>query len=128
MKLRCRTINLTKMARMAIMSAFFIAGMAGVACAADSDSDGMSDEFELFYGLNPTNSADALVDLDGDGVTNLQESAMMTDPMVGDTDRDGFGDGLDAVPISRAYLPFGIPLFTHDDICEYAYPNWFLSA
>lgn len=48
------------MARIAIMSAFFIAGMAGVAFAQDTDGDQMPDAWELKFGLNPTNSADAL--------------------------------------------------------------------
>jgi len=111
-----------------MMSAFFIVGMAGVARAADSDSDGMSDEYELFYGLNPTNSADALVDYDYDGVTNLQESAMMTDPFCGNTDRDGVGDATDAAPISRAYIGWGNLQFTDGDAYSYAAPAWLLGA
>ncbi len=40
---------------------------------ADTDGDGIADNFETTYGLNPLNSADASLDLDGDGLTNLQE-------------------------------------------------------
>src|SRR6185503_8070214 len=46
----------------------------------DSDGDGMSDQFELAYGLNPNDPSDASVDKDGDGYTNLQEYLAGTDP------------------------------------------------
>jgi hypothetical protein len=39
----------------------------------DTDGDGMADGWEYFYGLNPTNRVDGTNDLDGDGITNLQE-------------------------------------------------------
>ena len=40
----------------------------------------MSDDFEIFYGFNPLNSADGAQDSDGDGLTNAQESAFGTNP------------------------------------------------
>jgi pectate lyase len=40
---------------------------------ADSDHDGMPDEWELAVCLDPGNSADRNGDLDGDGYTNLEE-------------------------------------------------------
>ncbi len=46
----------------------------------DSDSDGMADGWEVQYGLNPLNAADASADLDEDGDTNLQEFQLSTDP------------------------------------------------
>jgi len=46
----------------------------------DSDGDGLPDGYELSYGLNPTYGADALLDLDGDGYTNLDEFLAGTDP------------------------------------------------
>jgi hypothetical protein len=49
---------------------------------ADSDSDGMPDDFELVNGLNPNSSADAALDSDGDGFTNAQEFRSGTDPGV----------------------------------------------
>jgi hypothetical protein len=39
----------------------------------DSDGDGMSDAYELFFGLNPTNPTDAGLDYDGDFLSNLEE-------------------------------------------------------
>jgi len=47
---------------------------------ADTDGDGLPDEWELANNLSPTNAADAALDLDGDGLTNLQEYLSGTDP------------------------------------------------
>src|SRR4030042_1431126 len=41
--------------------------------AIDSDGDGMPDEWETLYGLNPQDPSDANMDLDRDGLTNLRE-------------------------------------------------------
>ncbi len=59
----------------------------------DSDSDGMSDGFEVQYGLLPCDPADAALDPDNDGLSNLGESAAGTDPGNPDTDGDGLLDG-----------------------------------
>lgn len=51
--------------------------------ALDSDGDGMPDWWELLYaadGLDPFDPTDADGDIDGDGVTNLQEFLAGTDP------------------------------------------------
>jgi hypothetical protein len=45
----------------------------------DADNDGMSDSFEVFYGLNPALD-DAQEDLDGDLLTNLEEFLHPSDP------------------------------------------------
>jgi hypothetical protein len=58
----------------------------------DFDSDGMPDWWENLYGLNPGSGADAGTDLDGDGMTNLQEYNNGTDPTDTDSDDDGFSD------------------------------------
>jgi hypothetical protein len=48
----------------------------------DSDGDLMIDNWELSYGLNPNDPADALLDPDGDGATNRQEYFNGTNPQV----------------------------------------------
>jgi hypothetical protein len=94
----------------------------------DTDSDGMADAYEVFFGLDPDNSSDAELDSDDDRLSNLQEAFLLTDPFVPDTDRDAFDDAADACPISRAYIEWGAPQFTTGDHYDYAHPDWFLRA
>lgn len=60
--------------------------------APDSDNDGMPDWFERAYGLNPFDPSDADADPDNDGVTNREEAARGSSPLVADTDGDGLSD------------------------------------
>jgi hypothetical protein len=46
----------------------------------DADGDGLPDEWETRYGLNPKDAADGNVDSDGDGFTNRDELALGLDP------------------------------------------------
>ena len=50
----------------------------------DDDNDGMPDSFELQYGFDPLDPADASADADGDGTTNLEEFTNGTNPTVAD--------------------------------------------
>ena len=46
----------------------------------DTDSDGMPDEWERRYGLNPNDPADANGDINGDGYTNIEKYINGIDP------------------------------------------------
>ncbi|MFK5892201.1 MAG: DUF1800 family protein [Pseudomonadota bacterium] len=60
----------------------------------DSDADGITDVLENLNGLNPFDPTDALADLDGDNLTNLEEINLhMTDIRNPDSDNDGINDG-----------------------------------
>lgn len=59
----------------------------------DADGDGIPDEWEVRYGLDPNNPDDASNDADGDGLSNLDEFLSLTDPTNVDSDRDGIPDG-----------------------------------
>jgi len=49
---------------------------------ADSDDDGMPDEWEKKYGLDPSDPSDSVKDADSDGYTNVEECINGTDPKV----------------------------------------------
>ena len=72
----------------------------------DADGDGLPDEWERKYGLNPGDASDASADADGDGFTNAEEFAAKTDP----TDRNDHPDYLDSLrivlPLKETYMPF----------------------
>lgn len=51
-------------------------------CKADTDRDGLPDDWELVHGLNPSNAADAHQDSDNDELSNLQEYLAGTDPLL----------------------------------------------
>lgn len=74
----------------------------GDVCDSDIDGDGMPNNWEYTYGLNRYNANDAHVDLDSDGLTNLQEYQASTDPRDPDSDGDGFMDGYE---LTNGYDP-----------------------
>ena len=57
----------------------------------DTDLDSMPDWWEQFYGLDPLVN-DASQDIDGDGIVNLSEYLMGTNPLSSDSDEDGLPD------------------------------------
>lgn len=58
----------------------------------DTDNDGIFDGWEVKYGLDPLNSSDGHIDIDGDGLNNIDEFKYKTDPNNVDTDGDGLSD------------------------------------
>ena len=58
---------------------------------ADTDGDGMDDEFEMSNGFDPL-TPDGFGDMDGDGLSNLNEYHNGTDPLSADSDGDGKSD------------------------------------
>jgi hypothetical protein len=71
----------------------------------DGDYDGIPDLWEIYYGFNPADPSDAVLDLDGDGLDNRGEYMNFTDPFIGDTDNDGFGDLAETASCLDPYLP-----------------------
>ncbi|TAK57921.1 MAG: hypothetical protein EPO22_11615, partial [Dehalococcoidia bacterium] len=57
-----------------------------VGVAADSDGDGLPDDWELKYGLNPADPEGAVLDSDGDNLSNWKELSYGTRPDKRDTD------------------------------------------
>ena len=72
----------------------------------DSDNDGLPDEWEKKFGLNPGLAADADADADGDGFTNREECAAKTDPK-NPKDHPDYLDSLSVrLPLKKTYMPF----------------------
>lgn len=59
----------------------------------DADSDDLYDNWEIVYGLDPYNAADAKSDTDNDLLTAMDEFWARTNPGTEDTDNDGIPDG-----------------------------------
>ncbi len=59
----------------------------------DGDGDGMADDWETAFGLDPWDDDDAMEDPDGDGLSNEKEYEYGGDPLSGDSDGDGLLDG-----------------------------------
>lgn len=72
----------------------------------DADGDGLPDEWEKKFGLNPGDAADANADKDNDGFTNMEEFQAKTDP----TDPKDHPDYLDylkvQLPLKETRMPF----------------------
>jgi hypothetical protein len=81
-----------------------------VTILADSDCDGMSDDFEGRHGLDPGFVEDASWDLDEDGLRGFDEAWHGTDPNDSDTDDDGYSDGEEAHAWSDPLDPEDTPV------------------
>lgn len=72
----------------------------------DADGDGLPDEWERKYGLNPGDAADAAADSDNDGFTNAEEYAAKTDPTNAKDHPDYLASLRIQLPLKNTYLPF----------------------
>ncbi|MCU7554448.1 FG-GAP-like repeat-containing protein [Alteromonas sp. ASW11-19] len=64
----------------------------------DADGDGLPNAWETGYGFDPYYPHDPMSDIDGDGVTDIEEFYLGTSPREADSDGDGRSDGEDAFP------------------------------
>ncbi|MHA1951113.1 MAG: PKD domain-containing protein [Candidatus Thorarchaeota archaeon] len=62
---------------------------------AGDDNDGMPASWEMLFGLDMNDPDDAQLDKDGDGLTNLEEYLLGTNPTLVDTDGDALDDSLE---------------------------------
>jgi hypothetical protein len=99
-------------------------------CAvADSDGDGMVDDWENAYACVQYNVADGHLDPDGDGVTSLVEYGNSTDPCTtSDTDGDGLSDEWELIH-SCLMANTADSAVDHDSdgmtsLSEYSYSDW----
>ncbi|WP_445365119.1 hypothetical protein ACJJJB_15315 [Microbulbifer sp. ANSA001] len=69
----------------------------------DEDGDGMADEWEQEHGLRSDDPTDAIFDEDYDGLSNLQEYQLGTNPQERDSDGDWVEDGEDRFPTNSQY-------------------------
>lgn len=61
----------------------------------DQDGDGLYDNWEVLFGLNPADPDDAVSDLDGDLLSAEDEYWLGSNPAQEDTDGDGIPDGIE---------------------------------
>ncbi|MBI5494964.1 MAG: hypothetical protein HY904_08035 [Deltaproteobacteria bacterium] len=84
------------------LEVFDLQGSRPVACAQDADCDGLPDAWEVAMALDAAHAFDALLDADGDGLSNAAEYANGTSAIRVDTDGDGVAD---AVELARGTDP-----------------------
>ncbi len=65
---------------------------------------GIPREWQKQYNVNVKNAVDLKIDIDGDGLSLIDEYGHGTDPRNADTDKDGYDDGRE---IANGYSPIG---------------------
>lgn len=77
-----------------------------VAGTEDTDGDGIPISYERSYpgSLSSLNSADGILDVDNDGLSNYHEYLINSDPTLRDTDNDGLDDLQEKIANSNARL------------------------
>lgn len=84
----------------------------------DDDNDTMRDVWETRHGLDPLLASDAAADMDGDGLSNVNEFALGTDPNRADTDHDAQRDDTDNCPTTFNARQFDINSNGVGDECD----------
>lgn len=94
----------------------------------DSDTDGMTDQWELANGLDPNNADDAMSDYDNDGLVAIDEMIFGSSPLNADSDGDGIFDGAEVLRGSDLLDVLSIPQkiaiirdFDGDGVSDYVY-------
>lgn len=88
---------------------------------ADTDADGMPDDWETRHGLNPKDPADGNKDADGDGYTNIEEWLNSTGPDASETLLGAYGERQKAI---RADLDRRWPFLSELDKNGLASRSW----
>jgi len=65
----------------------------------------MNDAWEIAYGLDPLEAQDGALDLNNDGLSNAESHALGGNPLLVDTDSDGFTDLEEAIAGSNLNDP-----------------------
>lgn len=95
---------------------FWIDNIVFIANDSDNDNDGIPDQYEIENGLDIFDANDIHLDLDNDGLTNLEEFNLGTEANNPDTDADDLTDGQEVNQYStdplgrdtdRDYMPDG---------------------
>ena len=75
--------------------------------SADADNDGLPNDWETKFGLNPNDGSDADKDSDNDGFTNAEEFAAKTDPK----DKNSHPDYLDYLTVQGGLKQITLPFW-----------------
>lgn len=84
----------------------------------DDDGDGLPDAWERRFGFDPLGAGEAVVDTDSDGLSNEFEFMLGTHPGLEDSDRDGVGDGEDNCPVTFNRNQFDENEDLTGDLCD----------